>query len=79
MPRYFLKTTAEPTLPDPVGEELVDDAAACAGAVASLSELLPGRTPDLIDGGSFGVTVAREDGRVFYRIDAIAKADDTEQ
>lgn len=79
MPRYFLKTTAEPTLPDTVGEELPDDAAACAGAVASLSELLPGRTSDLIDGGSFGVTVARDDGSVFYRIDAIATTDKTEQ
>ena len=79
MPRYFLKTTAEPTLPDTVGEQLPDDAAACAGAIASLAELLPGQTTELISGGAFGVTVAREDGSVFYRIDAIATTGETEQ
>lgn len=79
MPRYFLKTTSQPTLPDPVGEELPDDVAACAGAVASLSELLPSRTTELVEGGSFGVTVAREDGSVFYRIDAVATTSEVQQ
>lgn len=79
MPRYFLKTTSQPTLPDPVGEDLPDDGAACAGAVASLAELLPGHTTELVGGGSFGVTVARDDGSIFYRIDVVATTRETEQ
>ena len=72
MPRYFFDTTADGTPVDAEGETLPNDAAACASAVASLSELLPGRACDLLTGGSFGVTVAREDGTVFYRIEAVA-------
>ncbi len=72
MPRYYFDTTEDRVPVDTDGEALPDDATACASAVASLAELLPGRAPNLIDGGSFGVTVAREDGTVFYRIEAVA-------
>ena len=51
-----------------------NDAAACASAVASLAELLPGEASKLVGGGTFGLTVAREDGTVFYRIEAVATA-----
>ena len=72
MPLYYFDTSADRIPVDADGEILPDDAAACASAVASLSELLPGCLPDLIKGGSFGITVARADGTVFYRIEAVA-------
>ena len=74
MPRYFFDTTSERTPVDADGETLPNDAAACASAVASLAELLPGEASKLVGGGSFGLTVAREDGTVFYRIEAVATA-----
>lgn len=72
MPRYYFRTTPNGRQTDIEGEVLPNDNAACASAVASLSELLPVHSGEMVEGSTFGVAVAREDGTDFYRIEASA-------